>query len=235
MKLIWGFARQYAGSIEDLSPFTIEERLAYAPNLLKALLTSGELRLDDGLKFSEVGDLVNWTLLHLNDVYDSSRNVFEILFKVYDVVWNSFDIYSEKGTQIGGKNGLLAMLKKYLRVDHLVNVRPEEIDIEDIEDFETQLINIKAVFLLGFNPQGEYSDQTKKMEKCIRRFNPQISHYELIKRQLEMVAVAGRIWRKEPYTLNGFYQDKSEAWEGEDQLVLFLAKDRIMRDLNPIK
>ena len=204
----------------DNAPYDIESRRQYTGQLIPEIVTG--LKLVDGIKVRELEDLVQWTRDYFNMVYDSQdKSVFGVLFKVYDIVFNSYEIVSNDGSQIAGKNGLWRLLQDFLTEEDIW----DSTDADDVNlfipQFESSLINSKAVFLLCHNPQDEYSDMNKSMIDAIdvKKDIPQ-----LIVRQLDMIIAAREMQLDSQPDLVGFTIKEVE-------MIKIIASDRIMRDL----
>ena len=217
----------------DMCPFSTEVRLRYAPAIMEKLSTDGSgLNLQDGKRVSDIGDLVKWTHDHLDSLYQPDLDVFKTLFKIYDVVFNSYEIKSKTGKVLANKKGLLALLKEHLGENDLSAINPDDLDLND---FEGSLMNLPANYVLAFNAQGEYEGLEADMRKAIKLANPSISGKELVKRQLKMLFTAHQIYTDAPYSLNDFASlgNSPDAWKDEAHCVMNLGQDRVMRDLYP--
>jgi hypothetical protein len=227
------FASRCEDWLGDISPFTIDERLKYYPKVMDAIAANPDgLTLKEGITPCELGDLVKWTHDNLDSVFEPNLDVFTLLFKVYDVVYNSFKIISSGSFQLAGEYGILKIFLDYTDATQLDELNPDDIDIGD---FEVQLMNWPMNFLVAHDSQDEYDSHIKWMERAIRMANPEISRKDLVKRELGMLYTARLIWFSQPYDLSNFATSGNprEFWMDEQHAILYLGSDRVMRDLYP--
>lgn len=101
-------------SFYDTSPYSIGERMAYAPDLLSLIVSDQSgLCLADGVAIKDVGDIVQWTNCHFPQVYDpasdSGKDAFALLYKVHDVILNSYRLLNGSGKPVTTPKNLSLM------------------------------------------------------------------------------------------------------------------------------
>lgn len=217
-----------------------DQRRVYAQRILNALLENpGNLHPHDGIKFTDFGDIVQWTLQNLDIVYDAEedagKNAFDVLHKVYDVALNCFGLVGRDGKPAVTQKNLISWWRTYVSSEETFieeGVLTTEDLYYELEEFFFPKYYGHSPFLLqwGYSVE-EMREAAKDMEEAIRLTNPESDHKSIIQRQLEIVYAARQISIGNALDLTSF-NGCEKRLTGEIGLILKLENNgRILTDI----